>query len=316
MITNPNDLPPKLSLPGTTSGHYLLPDEAKNALRLARVRPRPLLVIGEAGVGKSQLAVALAHHWRVPFLKFVVQSTTQADELLWRFDAVQRLAEAQVMAATGLKQHQVASALDSKRYLHPGVLWWAMNWESASNHIKQHECQLAQVPKRPPRWAPGHGCVVLIDEIDKATADLPNNLLDVLDSGSFALPSGENVPPAIGGQPPLIVITSNGDRDLPTPFLRRCYVLNLTFPTADAEAWLIQRAKAHFGNTLHKDVWSFAAAQLLRDRLSTSNTQYKPGVSEYLDLLYAVKGLSGDKKTQMQWVADLGKFVLKRQNTT
>jgi MoxR-like ATPase len=295
---------------------YLFPGEIKTALQLARVRPRPLLVIGEAGVGKSQLALALAEQCEVPFLKFVVQSTTQAEELMWRFDAVQRLAEAQVLGASGCKPEEVADKLKLERFVQPGVLWWASNWEHAKKHVEDHTVQNSATPQSSEDWTPKKGCVVLIDEIDKATADVPNNLLDVLDTGCITLPTGERVERQ--GTPPLIVITSNGDRDLPAPFLRRCYVLRLDFPEGDAaKAWLMERARAHFTEVdLDDEVIEAAAQQIVDDRKSAGNTDYNPGVSEYLDLLYAVKDLADTKDEQISKLTELGPFVLKRNLRT
>jgi MoxR-like ATPase len=193
----------------------------------------------------------------------------------------------------------------------PGVLWLAANWTHAVAHVQCHEIQNAQVHKTPDGWKPDQGCVVLIDEIDKATADVPNNLLDVLDTGCITLPTGERVERQ--GTQPLIVITSNGDRDLPAPFLRRCYVLHLDFPTSDAEDWLMQRASAHFDNKeLTDGVFRAAAQQILKDRADAGNTHYKPGVSEYLDLLYAVKDLANTQDEQISKLTELRQFVLKR----
>jgi MoxR-like ATPase len=315
---NPNSLPNTLPLPATQQGQYLLPEKAKTALQLARVRPRPLLVVGEAGVGKSQLALALAEHWQVPCLKFVVQSTTQAEELMWRFDAVQRLAEAQVLGASGCKPEEVADKLKLERFVQPGVLWWASNWEHAKKHVEEHKVQNAATPQSPEGWTSDEGCVVLIDEIDKATADVPNNLLDVLDTGCITLPTGERVERMERqDHQPLIVITSNGDRDLPAPFLRRCYVLHLDFPKDKAEEWLMERGLAHFNKKqLADEVIKAAAQQILKDRADAGNTHYKPGVSEYLDLLYAVKDLADTKDEQISKLTELGPFVLKRNLRT
>lgn len=312
---NPNNLPDALKLPNSLAGKYLLPDEAKTALQLARARPRPLLVVGEAGVGKSQLALALAEHWQVPCLKFVVQSTTQAEELMWRFDAVQRLAEAQVLGASGCKPEEVAEKLKLERFVQPGVLWWASNWAHAEKHVQDHKVHNAAAPAQPEGWTEDKGCVVLIDEIDKATADVPNNLLDVLDTGCITLPTGEHVERVeCQDSQPLIIITSNGDRDLPAPFLRRCYVLHLDFPKDDDEAWLMARARAHFSTEdLCGEVLQKAANQILVDRASASHADYKPGVSEYLDLLYAVKDLANTQDEQVSKLKQLGQFVLKRQ---
>ncbi|EGM79740.1 MoxR-like ATPase [Rheinheimera sp. A13L] len=309
---NPATLPEILPLPAPLQGQYLLPPEAKTALQLACVRPRPLLVVGEAGVGKSQLALALATHWQVPCLKFVVQSGTQADELLYHFDAVQRLAQAQVLGASRCAQDAVTQLLQPKRFLQPGVMWWALNWQNAMEHILNNQVQYAVLPPQPEGWRRGAGCVVLIDEIDKATSDVPNNLLDVLDCSCITLPTGEIVEPA--AIKPLIIITSNGDRDLPAPFLRRCYVLHLDFPIDNPEEWLLQRARVHFTREQLADpVLRIAAQQILADRYSASNIDYKPGVSEYLDLLYAVDALSKDAEQQCELLKQLGQYVLKRE---
>jgi MoxR-like ATPase len=114
------------------------------------------------------------------------------------------------------------------------VLWKAYGWESAWRFLPVAE-----------RWrARGH--VVLIDEIDKADSDLPNSLLDVLAQRSFQV---EPVTEPIGGpavQAPLIIITTNEERDLPAAFLRRCIVLSLAAGD-DYATWLVERGQAHFG---------------------------------------------------------------------
>lgn len=317
-ISDPAKLAGLLSLPGQLhqggSARYVLQDEARHALRLAWIRRRPLLVVGEAGMGKSQLAAAVAQAWGVPLLTHVIQSTTQADDLLWQIDAVERLAEAQVAAvASQSAQADWKAALAPERFVRPGVLWWAWRWASLAERINSGQMRAKQ-PAFPSGWQPAHGCVVLLDEIDKAPPDLPNNLLDVLESGSFALPwSGERETLSAGTTPPLIVITSNGDRELPAPFLRRCFRLPLVFGGGKApEVWLRERAEAHFGEgRIDAMVLEKATEQILQDRAARGAHTYRAGVSEFLDLLYAVTQLASTPAQQLKLLDELGCYVLK-----
>jgi MoxR-like ATPase len=147
-------------------------------------------------------------------------------ELRYRFDAVRRLADAQA--------GERDLGANAKRYWRPGVLWKAYGWSSAWRFLPDAE-----------RVADPKGHVVLIDEIDKADSDLPNSLLDVLAQRSFQV---EPVTEPIGGptvQAPLIIITTNEERDLPAAFLRRCIVLSLAAGD-DYAGWLVER-QAHFG---------------------------------------------------------------------
>jgi MoxR-like ATPase len=139
--------------------------------------------------------------------------------------------------------------------------------------------------------------VLLIDEIDKADSDLPNGLLESLGNGEFHVPfRDEPVPPRepkprMG--PPLVIITTNEERELPLPFLRRCLVLHLELPTnrADLESFLVERALAHFRAeypAVPRKFYEQCARHLADERLATSHEGQRPGQAEYLDLLRAV----------------------------
>jgi MoxR-like ATPase len=234
---------------------------AVNAALAAR---RPLLVRGEPGIGKSQLARAAAKGLGRAFIAHTVDARTESRDLLWHFDAVARLAKAQLMGAmwracdldssnqatlsAGKKdkteQSNVLEPLAIQHFLHPRALWWAFNWNDALTQAKHIGIP---TPPQPDGGDSANGCLVLIDEIDKAEADVPNGLLEALAAGCFN-PEGRTDPVKAQGIAPLVVITTNEERALPDAFVRRCLVLHLRLPSDPkrlAER-LIARGRAHF----------------------------------------------------------------------
>lgn len=231
------------------------------AVNLALAAKRPLLVRGEPGVGKTQLAEAAAEELKRAFYPFTINARTGSQDLLWRFDAVMRLAQAQVC---GLMHHQTPGFIEAElaipRFIHPGPLWWAFNSEHArqaspgnSTPLKQYDNEVRQKNS----W------VVLIDEIDKAESDVPNGLLEALGTVQFT-PFGYEEPVMVSGVAPLIVITTSEERVLPDAFIRRCLVLHLELPS-DEEAlieYLTKRGHAHFDGQTTTEVLREAARQL------------------------------------------------------
>jgi MoxR-like ATPase len=145
-------------------------------------RGRPLLVRGEPGVGKTQLAEAAAAVLERAFYPFVVDSRTESRDLLWNFDAVLRLADAQLYATLEKNKERLEKELDVRNFVEPGPPWWAFDWESA-----QHASRRGSTPLRNYQndAYKDNGWVVLIDEIDKAESDVPNGLLEALESVQF-----------------------------------------------------------------------------------------------------------------------------------
>jgi MoxR-like ATPase len=192
--------------------------QAINAALSAR---RPLLVRGEPGIGKSQLARAAAKALGRAFLQHVVDARTESHDLLWHFDAVGRLAAAQVegalqarlqLAEDGVKTEQADAVREAIRqrlairyFLHPRALWWAFDHANAAKQVP------AAGAEPPPQLDGGRwekGCVVLIDEIDKAESDVPNGLLEALGAQRF-VPPGQTKPVIAKGPPLLVIITTN-----------------------------------------------------------------------------------------------------------
>ncbi len=161
-----------------------------HAINAAIAAGRPLLVRGEPGVGKSQLARAAAKALGRAFVKHVVDAHTESRDLMWTFDAVRRLAEAQLAGALRADVAAARRELATKRFLHPGPLWWAFDWQSAD---RQARVAGAKAPAQRDGGSWENGSVLLLDEIDKAEAEVPNGLLDALGAREFT-PLGWGAP--------------------------------------------------------------------------------------------------------------------------
>lgn len=284
-----------------------------NAINAAIACRRPLLLTGDPGTGKSQLARAAAATLGAAFVPYVVDSRTESRNLLWHFDAVARLADAQLGKALQEETTQCRQQLVVKNYIHPGPLWWAFDWQTAKTQAElaakrlfDNEGGLKEAPDEalePEQWDDGNpekGCVVLIDEIDKAELDVPNGLLEALGDGCF-LPEGCKKRVCVDGIPPLVIITSNNERIMPDAFMRRCLVLNLTLP--DKHDKLVEvlkiRGKAHFKD-LSDDLLDAAAELVAKDRKAAKDVHHRPlpGQAEYIDLLRAVYEQAEDDDEQ------------------
>lgn len=291
----------KVDLPkdnGSQKSVHLFDEPSRWAIQAALAANRPLLVRGEPGVGKSQLAQAAAVGLKRPFLSTVVDIRTESQDLLWTFDAVQRLAQAQISAA--MKVKNPGEWLAESKFIHPGKLWWAFDWEGAKT---QAELVGDGVPDSPEGWKPADGCVLLIDEIDKAESDVPNGLLEALGARSFPV-RGRCEPVTMTGQPPLVVITTNEDRVLPNAFIRRCLVLHLELPAEDAALrdFLVARGEAH-ERELDRAFLTEAADRLIAERNAAKAKHVRPlpGQAEYLDLIRAVASIcDADKRKKLK----------------
>ncbi|WP_051261653.1 AAA family ATPase [Desulfovibrio inopinatus] len=269
---------------------YQWDENHKFAVQAALAANRPLLVRGEPGVGKSSLARAAAIELQRHCIAEVVTAKTEPNDLLWQFDGVRRLGDA--TAVCNIDQKQVAELLDRKKYTSPGVLWWAFQPKQAYDQFIQCPTGACPSSKVRERVAPGTdttGWVVLIDEIDKADADVPNSLLGALADQEFQVP-GFDVPiQQASVKPPLIIITTNEERELPPAFLRRCFVLHMDFPNEDQKTWLKDRARKHT-TTVSDDVMNTMADMLLTAREHAQGC-HTPGLAEYIDFVCAYEKL-------------------------
>lgn len=288
-------------------------EDSLNVLKTALAARRPLLLRGDPGTGKSQLAHAAAVALGRLFVYEVVNAHTESQDLLWKFDAVGRLAEAQTLPA-GVTEAERKQALDTKRYISPGVLWWALCWQTANAVYHNSQYQLA-CPERPLGWEQSHGSVILIDEIDKANAELPNGLLEILGNNAIEIPWLKTT---IGGKdavPPLVIITTNEERELPPAFVRRCLVLNMDLPKdeGELESLLVARGRLHFGEQCSENIRHKAARQLIIDRNAAKEKGVvPPGQAEYLDMLRALSVLGKTEAEQQAMLGKIHKFVLRK----
>jgi MoxR-like ATPase len=224
---------------GTTD--YVATDDLKVAVNAAITLQRPLLVKGEPGTGKTVLAIEVAKAIGAPLIEWHVKSTTKALQGLYEYDAVSRLRDSQ------LGDPRVA---DIRNYIRKGKLWEAFTHE-----------------QRP---------VLLIDEIDKADIEFPNDLLQELDRMEFYVyETGETIN---AQHRPIVIITSNNEKELPDAFLRRCFFHYIKFPDASTMRAIVD---VHFPNLKGRLVSE--ALKIFYDLREVPGIKKKPSTSELLD---------------------------------
>ena len=225
------------------TSNYIATDDLKVAVNAAVALERPLLIKGEPGTGKTVLAYELARALNAPLITWHVKSTTKAHNGLYEYDAVSRL------RASQLGDERVH---DVRNYLKKGKLWEAFT-----------------APARP---------VLLIDEIDKADIEFPNDLLQELDRMEFYVQeTDETIRAEIR---PVVVITSNNEKELPDAFLRRCFFHYIRFPDAETMQDIVE---VHFPGIKPRLVSE--ALKTFYEIRDTPGLKKKPSTSELLDWL-------------------------------
>ncbi len=220
---------------------YVATEDLAVAVNAAVTLQRPLLVKGEPGTGKTVLAQEVADALGKPLLAWHIKSTTKAQHGLYEYDAVSRLRDSQ------LGDDRVH---DIRNYIKPGRMWDAFNIEG--------------------------GAVLLIDEIDKADIEFPNDLLLELDRMEFHVhETGETVR---AGTRPVVIITSNNEKELPDAFLRRCFFHYIKFPDRETMEQIIAVHFPDIKGALVRD-----ALSLFYDLREVPGLKKKPSTSELLD---------------------------------
>ena len=250
------------------------------AVQVAQTTGRPLLLRGPAGSGKSSLAPFVANTLGHAFYPFTVNARTQARDMMWEFDALGRLNDANVSHSDEAAKKRV---VERHNYLNPGMLWWAFDPDSACKRGLHSAKQLAVGKAIDPSGGDETaGAVVLIDEIDKADPDVPNNLLEALGSRQFSVQETGTI--VHDKRSPLVIITTNEERELPRAFLRRCVVLTLKDKTA---AQLASIAQQHFDQD-RGELYRWVADSMEQLRKEAKDLgQRPPSTAEYLDAIDA-----------------------------
>jgi MoxR-like ATPase len=225
------------------TANYIATDDLKIAVNAAVALERPLLIKGEPGTGKTVLAYEIAKALNAPLITWHIKSTTKAHNGLYEYDAVSRLRDSQLGEA---RVHDV------RNYLKPGKLWEAFT-----------------APNRP---------VLLIDEIDKADIEFPNDLLQELDRMEFYVQeTDETIRAEVR---PIVIITSNNEKELPDAFLRRCFFHYIRFPDDQTMKSIVE---VHFPGIKPRLVSE--ALKTFYEIRDTPGLKKKPSTSELLDWL-------------------------------
>ena len=222
---------------------YVASKDLEVAVNAAVTLERPLLIKGEPGTGKTELALQVANALGLQMIEWNVKSTTRAQQGLYEYDAVSRLRDSQ------LGEERVH---DVKNYIKKGKLWDAFEADEK--------------------------VVLLIDEIDKADIEFPNDLLQELDKMAFHVyETGETIQ---AKHRPIIIITSNNEKELPDAFLRRCFFHYIRFPDAETMRKIVE--VHHPG--IKQDMLAAALTQFFEIR-ETQGLKKKPSTSEVIDWL-------------------------------
>ena len=224
------------------SASYVATEDLTVAVNAAVTLERPLLVKGEPGTGKTELARQVAAGLGLPILEWHIKSTTRAQQGLYEYDAVSRLRDSQLGDAR---------VSDVRNYIRKGKLWQAFEQGR---------------------------CVLLIDEIDKADIEFPNDLLQELDRMEFFVyETGETIRARTR---PIVIITSNNEKELPDAFLRRCFFHYIRFPDMETMKRIVE---VHFP-ALKPQLLTTALTQFYEIR-DQQGLKKKPSTSEVLDWL-------------------------------
>ena len=226
-----------------STDNYIASDDLKLAVNAAITLQKPLLIKGEPGTGKTQLAEELAKALDTELFQWHIKSTTKAQQGLYEYDAVSRLRDSQLGEE---RVHEIGN------YIVKGKLWQAFEYH-----------------KRP---------ILLIDEIDKADIEFPNDLLQELDKMEFFVYETQQVVKA--AQRPIVIITSNNEKELPDAFLRRCFFHYIKFPTKDEMAKIID---VHHPNVKQQTLSE--ALEVFFDLRELNGLKKKPSTSELIDWL-------------------------------
>lgn len=252
------------------SDRYLTNESLETAVNCAIALEKPLLVRGEPGTGKTELAQAIAQGLHLPLIRWHIKSTTRAQEGLYTYDTVQRLYDS---------RFDHTQVHDIRHYIQMGPLGQAFTSKEK--------------------------VVLLIDEVDKADLEFPNDLLNELDRMSFSIPELREEVQAINR--PVVIITSNNEKELPDPFLRRCIFHFIEFPDEELLGRILE---VH-----HPGLNAELASQALQAFMSLREAplRKRPSTSELIDWIAALRA-AGITNLGLNQLPMLGTLIKKEQD--
>jgi len=257
----------------TSTESYIVPDDLSVAVNAAVTLERPLLVKGEPGTGKTELARQVALSLGLPLVEWHIKSTTRAHQGLYEYDAVSRLRDSQ------LGDERVH---DISNYIRRGKLWEA--------------------------FAADAKVVLLIDEIDKADLEFPNDILREIDEMRFTvMETGDEV---VAKERPLVIITSNNEKELPDAFLRRCVFHFIDFPAVDQMREIIDVHHPRVESRLLEQV--LVKFYWLRDQ---KELRKRPSTSELIDWITALLRAGADASRLESEIPFMGALLKNEQDT-
>lgn len=251
------------------SSTYIADDDLLQVTNIAMALGKPLVIKGEPGTGKTELAIAIAESLGMPLITWSIKSTTKAQDGLYHYDVVQRLYDSQ-LGEEGVD--------NIAQYIHLGKLGEAF---SADEKV-----------------------VLLIDEIDKADLEFPNDLLWELDKMEFYIPETHETVRA--KEPPIVIITSNAEKELPDAFLRRCVFHYIDFPD---DVMMRRIVLAHYPDIEERLLQSALAA--FYDVREIRGLHKKPSTSELLDWIRALR-YSGIEESRIEKEIPFAGVLLKK----
>jgi MoxR-like ATPase len=311
--------------------NYRARDGLADAVNTAIALSKPLLLTGLPGTGKSQLAERIAWEFNLgPVLRFEAQSLSEAADLFYRFDLVGHLAAVEMVKLAEKRDTQgelaarlrLENPLAPERFIKLGPLGEAIIRSEPNRYKLLFDSVFGPVESA--ETTPPRPSVVLIDEIDKASRDFPNDLLNGIERLEFRVRElGLDTMTVQAQCRPIVIVTSNSERDLPAPFLRRCTFFHIEEPKQDELRDIVaQRFFASpgagksaqlppFYNTLVDAFWSFR-------ELHEDNLQYRPGTSELIDWTSALRSRgvnpTADLSGQLEEVQQTASAVSKHKD--
>jgi len=263
--------------------HYLASDGLRDAVNVSLELGQPLLVTGEPGTGKTKLAASVAWELGLELLPFHTKTTSTAQDLFYQYDAMRRFQDAQ-MEKTADRIKPIEAYITCRAL---GTAILLSNPTDLARRVLPREYGDVAAPLR---------SVVLIDEIDKAPRDLPNDVLNEVEGMRFDIPETEWAPfeanPAFR---PIVILTSNSEKNLPDAFLRRCVFYHIAFPDHDALKRIVMTRFG--GHPEYQPVFTAEfvdAAVTHLEKIRQLNLKKKPATAEFLAWLSIVKTLGID----------------------